>query len=317
MLLSIRHVTELAYDRRISESVMQLRMVPRSDSHQTLRGFGLAIGPSAPVFEHVDWLGNRVHQFSVVDFHDRLVILAHSAVEMHASAIDLDRVDDPFPLERPDAWRHHDYLQLEGPLRPDPRLDELIGALELREATRAREVLDAVTMRLGDHLAYRKGVTTSATDVSTVLDQGAGVCQDFAHLGIALLREVGIPARYVSGYLGRRGDDVELETHAWLEAHLPSAGWVALDPTHRVRPDRHHVAIAVGRSFADVPPNRGVYRGDASERIAVRVRMEEVEEVPRGLLAPRAAMLEVPTFAGVADARHREAIDYQQEQQQQ
>jgi hypothetical protein len=149
-----------------------------------------------------------------------------------------------------------------------------------------------------------------------VLDQGGGVCQDFAHLGIALLRSVGIPARYVSGYLHRETGPAELETHAWIEAFVPNAGWVGLDPTHAMVAGNQHVSVGIGRSFADVPPNRGVFRGDGTESIRVSVSIEKVSAVPPGLLAPRPAPLEVPTFAD-GSSHHIEEIDYQQEQQQQ
>ncbi len=315
MLLSIRHKTELSYGARISETMMELRMAPRSDAHQTLRGFGLAVGPSAALFEHVDWLGNRVHAFSVADFHDRIVIVAHSAVDVHPVSVVLSEIEDVLPLSL-DDHRLLDFLAFQGPVTTDDRLGELSGALGLSSAKTAGAVLDRVAQGLSEHFRYEKGVTGSATTVSEVLNHGAGVCQDFAHLGIALLRRAGIPARYVSGYLHRSKGGPELETHAWCEAFVPSAGWVALDPTHAVSVGEEHVAVGVGRSFADVPPNRGVYRGDAQESIRVTVGIESVGEVPAGLLAPRPAPLEVPTFSEGA-LEHREEIDYQQEQQQQ
>lgn len=315
MLLSIRHRTELTYSARISETMMELRMAPRSDGHQTLRGFGLAVGPGASLFEHVDWLGNRVHAFSVVDFHDRIVIVAHSAVDVHPARLGDGPLSDALPLAI-DDHRLLDFLRFHGPVTPDPRLGALAQKLGLAEARTAREAMDRVARGLSSELRYEKGVTMSATTVSQVLEQGAGVCQDFAHVGIALLRQAGIPARYVSGYLHREKGGGELETHAWCEALLPGAGWAPFDPTHARVVGEEHVAVAVGRSFADVPPNRGVYRGDAQESIRVTVTIERVSDVPAGLLAPRPALLEVPTFSdGVAE--HREEIDYQQEQQQQ
>jgi transglutaminase-like putative cysteine protease len=111
----------------------------------------------------------------------------------------------------------------------------------------------------------------------------AGVCQDFAHLSLAILRRAKVPCRYVSGYFYKEGT-TELETHAWIEAFVPKAGWVGLDPTHGQLVDENYVAIAVGRSYADVPPNRGVYRGDAKETILVTVQMEPIE--PQVRLTP-------------------------------
>jgi transglutaminase-like putative cysteine protease len=149
-------------------------------------------------------------------------------------------------------------------------------------------VFAAVTARLGELITYTKGITNSATSVSDVLDHGRGVCQDYAHVALSLLRTLGVPARYVSGYLFRQ-ESAELETHAWVEAFAPSVGWIGLDPTHAQLAGDSHVAVAVGRSYADVPPNRGVYRGEAEERINVNVQIqrlrEEAELVPQ--TAPR------------------------------
>lgn len=316
MLVSIKHRTELTYSDRISESVMELRMAPMSDSRQSLRAFGMAVGPSSPLIEHRDWMGNRVHQLSVVQFHERLVIEAHSAVEMHPKPLKLEEIHDPFPVHEP-AHKALDFVRFQGPIVRDDRLDELVSALGLRNVTHLAEVLHRVTKGVLDRFEYKKGVTTASTQLNEVLDRGAGVCQDFAHLSIALYRHLGIPARYVSGYLDRRsGGSRELQTHAWVEVLTQSHGWVSIDPTHGLVADEQHIAVALGRSYADVPPNRGVYRGDAEEDIDVLVEIEEVKEVPRGLLAPRAVQLQVPTYRdGPRD--HREAMDYQLEQQQQ
>lgn len=315
MLLAIQHRTELTYSARISETVMELRMAPRTDAHQTLRGFGLAVGPSAPLFEHTDWLGNRVHVFSVVDFHDRAVIVAESAVDVHPKHPNLESLADVFPFKLPDH-RLLEFLQFQGPITRDSRLEDIARSLGLFDAKRVGAVLSRIATASKERLRYEKGVTSSTSTLSQVLDQGGGVCQDFAHLGIALLRTVGIPARYVSGYLHRETGPAELETHAWIEAFVPNAGWVGLDPTHATVAGKEHVSVGIGRSFADVPPNRGVFRGDAKESIKVSVSIEKVSAVPQGLLAPRPAPLEVPTFADGA-IRHTEEIDYQQEQQQQ
>ena len=157
---------------------------------------------------------------------------------------------------------------------------ELAERIRLSEVERAVDAVLLVTEAARDALVYRKGVTTSWTTVSEALDQGAGVCQDFAHLGLALLRLVGVPCRYVSGYL-HRSDLAEVETHAWCEAFIPSFGWLAFDPTHGEMVGDCHVAVAAGRSYADVPPNRGVYRGEAEEKISAAVTIQPVDARPR------------------------------------
>jgi transglutaminase-like putative cysteine protease len=315
MLLSIHHKTELSYAEPISESVMELRMMPRSDSQQTLRTFGVAVGPDAPVFEHLDWQGNRAHHFSIVDVHDKVVIMASSLVDMHPHMPSLEQLTDTLPLSGI-GHRYQDFLMSHGPVQRDPRLTQFAEQLGLLSEKRASVVLRSVTGRLREIVSYEKGVTTSATSVSDVLDVGKGVCQDYAHVALSLLRTLGIPSRYVSGYLFRPSAE-ELETHAWVEAFVPSCGWLGLDPTHGELASDTHIAVAMGRSYADVPPNRGVYRGGAEERIDVSVRIQRVEPETQALALGR------PDARVLTDHVTRErrpdlhALEQQRQQQQQ
>jgi transglutaminase-like putative cysteine protease len=276
MLLAIRHKTELTYAEPITESVMELRMMPRTDLHQTLRSFELVLGPEAPVFQHLDWQGNHAHHFSIVDVHDRVVIMAASTVETHPERIRLQEVPDLLPFASL-GHRFQDLLIPHGAVQRDPRLAQFAENSGLIPEKRAAMVLAAVTARLGELITYTKGVTKSSTRVADVLDLGKGVCQDFAHVALSLLRSLGIPSRYVSGYLFRP-ETAELETHAWVEAFVPSIGWIGLDPTHGQLAGEAHVSVAVGRSYADVPPNRGVYRGGAEEKIDVSVRIQKLRD---------------------------------------
>jgi transglutaminase-like putative cysteine protease len=293
MLLSIQHKTELSYAEPISESVMELRMMPRSDAQQTLRTFGLAVGPEAPVFEHLDWQGNRAHHFSIVDVHDKVVIVASSVVDTHPRLLQLEQLPDTLPLSGI-GHRYQDCLMSHGPVQKDARLTQFAEQLGLFSEKRASVVLSNVTARLREIVRYTKGVTNSSTSVSDVLDLGQGVCQDFAHVALSLLRMLGVPSRYVSGYLFRPSS-AELETHAWVEAYMPSIGWLGLDPTHGELASESHIAVAMGRSYADVPPNRGVYRGGAEERIDVSVRIQRLEQEaelgPLALQRPEARLL--------------------------
>jgi transglutaminase-like putative cysteine protease len=315
MLLIIDHRTELSYTAPVSETVMELRMTPRSDARQTLRGFRTEVGPPASLTEYVDWIANRVQVFSILPLHDRVVIAAQSAVETHPVPVSLASVDDQMPVSF-EGHRYLDFMQPSALVVEDPRLRTISRTLGLDDLDRVGPVLDRVTQGLLDHLQYEKGVTTSATTLSHALDAGAGVCQDFAHIAIGLLRHRGIPARYVSGYLHQTQGAAEIETHAWCEAYTQSHGWVPLDPTHRMVPEHEHVAVATGRDFADVPPNRGVYRGAADETIHVRVTIEPVASLPEGLLAPRATQADMPSLVDIQPPHH-ELLDYQQEQQQQ
>ncbi|HVW30696.1 MAG TPA: transglutaminase family protein [Polyangiaceae bacterium] len=311
MLFEIQHRTELSYSQRISESVMEVRLTPRSDAHQTLRRFNIVVGPDARVSSHVDWQGNTVHQFSIVAFHDRVIIQSSSTVATHLQRVNPDDVPDPVRAART-SHRLLDFSSFGGPVQRDPRIVALAERIKLHDCTRATEAVLRVTEAVRDALTYQKGVTNSLTTVAEALDHGAGVCQDFTHLALAMLRLVGVPCRYVSGYL-HRADLPEVETHAWCEAFVPSIGWLGFDPTHGELAGDGHIAVATGRSYADVPPNRGVYRGEAEERIAVSVTITPVDTPAHG---PFSTPFHVPSYVD-APVGARTASGYQLEQQQQ
>ena len=324
MLLGIQHRTELTYGERVSESVMELRVTPRSDKNQTLRAFTLKVGPEAQVFSHRDWMDNQAHHFTIVSFHDRVVIVAGATVETHPKLVELASATDALPLAELNP-RFQDFLGFLGPVQRDPRLVQFAEQVGLFQCSRAAEAVLLVMTRLRERLEYKKGVTSSATTVSDALDLGQGVCQDFSHLGLALLRMIGIPSRYVSGYLYRETPR-ELETHAWCEAFVPSVGWIGFDPTHGELAGESHVAVAVGRSYADVPPNRGVYRGEAEERIAVSVTIDRHDDSMVSYPAMTPGAFDVPIFRdGPVRAERRmnlrqleqQQMQAQQQQQQQ
>ena len=168
----------------------------------------------------------------------------------------------------------------------DLRVDELVG---LVRADTPLGTLERVVQVIPDRFEYRAGVTYVGSKIEDLLDAGAGVCQDFAHLALVLLRRNGIAARYVSGYLfappeGREdADSAEVETHAWLEALVPPAGeggepqWVGIDPTNRCLAGESYVKIGHGRHYRDVPPIKGVYRGTATAKLDASVRMHRTD----------------------------------------
>lgn len=285
MLYSITHRTRLDYSQAITESVMEVRAMPRSDERQVLRHFEISVTPDAKASHHSDWLNNTVHQFSVLGRHEQVVIASKCTVETRPSFHVLSELVAPIEglIRDHRSW---DFLQLHGPVMDDPALPALAQRLGLDKVRAVGEAIEIATQRTRDIITYRRGVTDSASTVCDVLKAGIGVCQDFAHLSLALLRRVGVPCRYVSGYLNKEGAP-ELETHAWAEAFVPGVGWIGFDPTHGGLITEQYVTVAVGRSYADVPPNRGVYRGEAQEVIDVSVTMETLEE--RARLTPYSA----------------------------
>jgi transglutaminase-like putative cysteine protease len=279
MILEIQHETRLEYAAPVTESVTEVRLEPVSDTRQSCRSFHLAVSPPVQLFRYLDGFGNRVHHFNVRSSHSRVAVLAASVVETSRPTSDLAGVDAPFTLDAvATELEAVDFLGFRGPVCRTPLLDPLLAELRPEVGARLGSFLLAVSAFIKAHFTYAPAVTHASSPVDDVLRQGKGVCQDFAHLMIAVLRSYGVPARYVSGYIHRPGRDSQ--SHAWCEAWLPGAGWVGIDPTNDRPVDELHVKVAVGRDFTDVPPNKGVYRGQAQESIFVRVETRALDQLP-------------------------------------
>jgi transglutaminase-like putative cysteine protease len=279
MLLRVLHETKLNYTEPVSETVFEVRMAPPSDEDQTNLGYHLRTIPSVPVTIYRDGLGNRVDLFNILTPYQELVIRATSIVRMHRDGSGLARMERvAFEPER-DEFRTAstiEYLQHSPMVPRSPELDAFLADLPPREGSLAEVIvglMDAVRSRL----VYEKRVTTARTPVGEALRLGRGVCQDFSHLFLAACRGIGIPARYVSGYIHQPG---EVATHAWCQVWAGHGGWVDVDPTHGTFPANDHVRIGIGRDYSDVPPNRGVWKGRARETIAVSVKVEAIDRVP-------------------------------------
>ena len=279
MLFSIKHRTGLKYSETTLESVMEMRVHPRVDERQVVRQFDVSVSPEARVVYHVDWLGNTVHQFSLLRSHDEVSIVSRALVETRPTGVELDKLMAPLQgLTNDHRWR--DFLGFDGPVQPDQRLSQFADSIGLRDVKRVGDAIRLVTDRIRELVQYRRGVTTTTSTVCDVLDAKVGVCQDFAHLGLSALRGLGVPCRYVSGYLFQENES-ELESHAWCEAYVPGVGWVGLDPTHANLVDENYVSVAAGRNYADVPPHRGVFRGAAHQALAASVLMDRVGQGAR------------------------------------
>ncbi len=165
------------------------------------------------------------------------------------------------------------------------------------------------------HFEYARAVTLASSPVDDVLTKGKGVCQDFTHLMIAVLRSFGIPARYVSGYIHR--PNKESQSHAWCEAWLPDTGWLGIDPTNNQWVDERSVKVGVGRDFTDVPPNRGIYRGDGQESMFVRVETRALDRLPALSWQEQLPPLDTPLLAIAGRGREYDIGDESEQQQQQ
>ena len=284
---SIRHLTRFRYSKPISESIMETRMHPRSDSNQHCLSFTLSVSPRCRVFTYRDHLGNNVHHFDIPVEHSQLVIIAESVVEQQPFP------DIPASLS-PDAWQALDEIINNGDywemLLPStfsvetPAVLELASRLEVRRRDDPLMLVHELNQRLFEYFEYVPRHTRVDSPIDEAIVSGKGVCQDFAHTMIALLRHVRIPARYVSGYLFRGREDHDRSTpdatHAWVDAFLPNLGWVGFDPTNNLICHHRHIRTAVGRDYADVPPTHGMFRGKTDSELYVAVHVEAGEQPP-------------------------------------
>src|SRR6266853_2203392 len=267
MQYTIRHVTKFSYDEPISESVMEVRMQPRSEASQHCLRFGLSTMPTSRVRMYQDSGGNIVHHFNIPGRHARLTVTAEAFVEMSPPR--------PLPADLGlGAWEQIDAATATGDFweslnaSPFARSTEQLETLALEIGlARGDDPIATVRQIMSDvftRFEYAPQSTRVDSPIDDALSDRKGVCQDFAHIMIALVRQLGIPCRYVSGYLFQPAEStgsLDGATHAWVEVWLPEFGWVGLDPTHDIPAGEHHIRVAVGRDYADVPPTRGVFKG--------------------------------------------------------
>ena len=288
MRFDIRYHTRFAYDPGVSESHNELRACPITDDHQRLVTYRVGVSPAARPLSFTDYWGTRVDAFGVRGNHTALEVVAEATVETEARTLPesdaaVADLDDPGFVAR-----HHEYLQ---PTR-HTEWDDHLHDLARRRADDAGPSVVAVVGGIHDlvreSLRYVAGSTDIGIPVTDVLRGGVGVCQDYAHLMVALCRTVGIPARYVSGYLFTADDStgaeaerpvVRVQTHAWVEAAVPHTGWRALDPTNGRAVGELHVKVGHGRDYDDVSPFRGVYQGESAVALDASVEIRRGESM--------------------------------------
>lgn len=290
MRVSVSHSTRLEYSAEVSEGIMDVRLGPLSDVDQRWQSFDLRANPSAAVSPYVDGFGNTAHLISLRRPHSYVEVVSRGEVET--------LLEDPFALPpRPPAplgpAECTDSLQPSLLVPPDPHLAEFAEPFRPAWPEHTFDAVQGLMRLVNQEFGYEQRVTDVSTTVAEVIAARRGVCQDFAHVLIGLCRAVGIPARYVSGYivsleqrqsqrLGSMSQSQSqssgapryrggLASHAWVEAFTPTHGWRGFDPTNALVASTHHVKVAVGRDYRDVSPTRGAYRGTAEEHLTVAV----------------------------------------------
>lgn len=314
MILEVQHETHLKYSEPVTESIAEARMEPVSDADQSCHSFHLSVRPTTELSRYQDGFGNRVHHFNLLPPHEQVCVLAASIVETHPRPRDLADSRATYPVDPGATLEVLDFLKFRGPVSPSPRLVPHRAALQPTPGTRVADLAVRTAQYIRDHFEYARDVTLVSSPIDDLLEKGKGVCQDFTHLMLALLRSFEVPARYVSGYIHRPNKDSQ--SHAWCEVWLPDLGWLGIDPTNDCLVDEHFVKVAVGRDFTDVPPNKGIYRGRAFESIFVRVETRTLERLPALSWQEQLPPLNVPLTA-IAPRSRNGMSNVEEDQQQQ
>lgn len=281
MRLDIRYRMHFRYSQPVRESQNEVRVRPRDDETQRVLLSRLSTKPSTQVFSAFDYWGTAVDYVGIRTLHKALELIAETSVETSAHPVQVPDapVDGLSDLDFRAA--HFEFLEPTEHVRwqtGDGVAERAAAAAE--GAASVRELLAALEAEVRAALRYESDSTDIGVSLAELLTGGAGVCQDFAHLAIGMLRSVGVPARYVSGYLfatdetaagEETADVVSVQTHAWIEAAVPGAGWQALDPTNGGEVGERHVVIGCGRDYSDVPPVRGAFMGGASADVDAEV----------------------------------------------
>jgi transglutaminase-like putative cysteine protease len=293
MNFAIRYLTEYDYDGDVVDNLNALRVKPMANGRQRCDEFSVRLTPEVRLHRHADYFGTEVVEFEVARPHRHLTIDVRARVSIKPSPPPPDTTWEA--LQDPQYREAGGEFLLQTDDAPDdPQLRELVAVTRAAATPLATVLL--ISELIPDRFEYRRGATYVDSDIADLLEAGAGVCQDFVHMGLCLLRHHGIAARYVSGYLFAAGSDetresIEVDTHAWLEALLPVGGqrtepvWVGADPTNRMLAGETHVKIGHGRHYADVPPIKGVYRGGANAKLDARVTMTRLERTDPASIA--------------------------------
>jgi transglutaminase-like putative cysteine protease len=275
MVLHIRHVTGFSYDGAADSSYNEVRMTPLSLDRQRVVSSSLSVTPFAVQSTYRDYFGTIVTTFDLHESHRQLEVVAEATVET---------------LREPDASDDLDLVALRTTSLDDQLVEYLASTVrtemssdvldEFRRATAnlvdVRAIVDLAMSVVAERMQYMRGATLVSSTAQEAWDESKGVCQDLTHVTIALLRSVGVPARYVSGYLHSDpdagvGETILGESHAWVEYF--AGAWHGVDPTNGGDVGLRHVTVAKGREYGDVPPLKGIYHGDPSSALGVVVEV--------------------------------------------
>ncbi len=300
-IFKIQHITKYEYDRLVQESVNEIKIFPYLSSEQEVLQHELSITGNPEVQSYADYWGNKTGVFNLLPPHKELIIDSRVVVRTTTSpGLRVDFSGDFNRLEQ-EVSGHLKMLELaKADIQLQTDINE-IGNTVVSSDNSVAATIQNCSEYIFKNFNYIKGITTIETTVEEILEQRAGVCQDFAHVMLQILRTLKIPSRYVSGYIcpnqnGLRGEGA---THAWVEAWIPQYGWAGIDPTNNVWVSNTHVRLAVGRHFTDCSPVKGTFKGSAKQNLSVYVSVgyedgHIFEELNNVNLSKQTTMAELP-----------------------
>lgn len=273
-IFQIHHITKYEYDRPVKESTNEIKIFPYFNAEQEVLNHELIITDNPEVYVFNDYWENRVGDFTLVSAHKELVIESKLTVRTINKSQPVKDFNCAFSELSEEVNGSLFLLELAtaDDIKSANDVNKIIGSLQLN-FTGVANAVQLCSEYIFNNFKYIKGITNIETTVDEILEYRSGVCQDFAHVLLHLLRTIGIPSRYVSGYIcpnknGMRGEGA---THAWIEAYIPKYGWAGIDPTNNVWITDHHVKLAVGKQFADCTPVKGTFKGPARQKLSVYV----------------------------------------------
>lgn len=277
----IKHITRYSYPSPVIDSANQVMLFPLDDEQQQVKKHDLIITlhPSVEIF--TDYFGNKVGIFSVIKPHTELTIRSLIEVITQDAKLPDSEMAADIQWENLAATREQfpymDFMLLEN-CESYKEIADVVASLR-NESITPFVIAEKMSAFVYDNFEYKKGITSVETKVDEIWKLKAGVCQDFAHILLVMLRIVGIPARYVSGYICPKNHELRGEgaTHAWVEAYIPFHGWLGFDPTNNCIASDRHVRLAIGRSFTDCTPVKGTYKGSSEHVLEVSVTIENDE----------------------------------------
>lgn len=291
MLFEVSHVTDYRYSDPVIEAYLETRLTPPDTAAQTVLEHAIVLQPALPGSEYLDAFGNRTTFFSHTLRHERLMIENRAMIETQAVTLP----DEALAVSVAEVRQLIssgiiDFFACLQPTQSVPLGGEASKWVRryLRPGNEIGAALTALNQAIHERFEYKPGSTDNSTPLRQVWRQRRGVCQDFAHILLSILRTAGLPARYVCGYIetdpprprpggGRISRLIgSVATHAWVEVLVPGMQWVALDPTNNQWCGERHITMAYGRDFADAAPVRGTFKGSGSQQMKVRVRMKRI-----------------------------------------